>query len=52
MDPEQPSSLAEVRETPKRFQQLFQKQILKKVSNLMLFMSICLVLIQDKDAIA
>ena len=51
VDPEQPSSSAEVREMLERFQQIFQNKVPHKVSKLKSFMSSCLVLIQDKDAI-
>ena len=52
VDPEQLSTLAKVWDMPECFQQLFQKQILKKFSNLKLFLSSCLALIQDKYVIA
>ena len=52
VDPEQSSTSVEVRETPERLEQLFQKHIQKKVSKLKSFLSSCLVLIHDKDFIA
>ena len=41
----------EFREMPEHFQQLFQKQIPKKVSKLKSFLLSFLALIQDKDAV-
>ena len=51
VDPEEPSTSKEVREMPERFQQIFQKKTPQKVSKLKSFLSSCLVLIQDLDAI-
>ena len=52
MDPTEPSTLEEVRDIPKRFQHIFQKNVPQKVSKLKSFLEICLTLIQDKYAIA
>ena len=51
-DPEEQSTSEEVMEILERFKQIFQKRTLQKVSKLTTVLSICLVLIQDKDAIA
>ena len=52
VDPEQPSTLAEVEEMPERFQQIFRKQAPRKVSKLKPVLSSCLALLHDKDVIA
>ena len=52
VEPEQPSTLAEVREMPEGFQQIFQKQAPRKVSKLKPFLSSCLALLHDKAVVA
>ena len=52
VDPGEPSTSEEVREMPERFQGIFQKNVPQKVSKLKSFLSSCLALKQDKDAIA
>ena len=52
VDQEQPSTSGEVREIPERFQELFQKQILKIFSKLKSFLSSFLALIQDKYVVS
>ena len=52
MDPEEPTTSKEVRDIPEWFQQIFQKKTPQKVSKLKLSLLSCLMLIQDKDAIA
>ena len=47
-----PSTSAEVKDMPERFQHLLQKKASPEVSKLRPFLSSCLMLIQDKDAIA
>ena len=47
-----PSTSAEVKEMPERFQRIFQKKVPLKVSKLKTFMSSCLTLMQEKYAIA
>ena len=49
---EVPSSFAEVKDMPERFQHILQKKVPPKVSKLRTFMSSCLMLMQDKYAIA
>ena len=49
---EEPSTSKEVKEMPERFQRIFPKNVPQKVSKIKSFMSSCLTLIQDKDAIA
>ena len=51
VDVAEPSTSEEVKEMPERFQHVFQKNVPQKVSNLKSFLSSCLMLIQDKDAI-
>ena len=51
VDPEESSTSEEVREMPERFQQIFHKNTLEKVSRINLFLSSCLALIEDKYAI-
>ena len=47
-----PSTSTEVKDMPERFQHLLQKKASPEVSKLRPFLSICLMLIQDKYAIA
>ena len=53
---EQPSTSGQVKDMPKKFQKIFEQQTAKKsvdkVSKLKPFLSSCLALIQDKDALA
>ena len=51
VDRVEPSTSELVREVPKWFQHIFQKNMPQKVSKLKSFLSSCLILIQDKDAI-
>ena len=51
VDTEQPSTSAEVKEIPERFQQIFRKQAPNKVSKLRSFLSSFLALIHDKDVV-
>ena len=50
VDPEQPSTSAEVREFLECFQHIFQKQAPRKVSKLKPFLSSFLLLLHSKDA--
>ena len=52
ISPNVPSTSIEFKDMPERFQQLLQKKASTKVSKLRPFLSSCLMLIQDKDAIA
>ena len=53
---EQPSTLVQVKDMPERFQKIFEQKTASKstnkVSKLKPFLSSCLALIQDKDALA
>ena len=53
---EHPSTSSQVKDMPERFQKIFKQQIASKsadkVSKLKPFLSSCLVLIQDKDALS
>ena len=52
----QPSTSEQVKDMPKRFQKIFEQLVASKstnkVSKIKSFMSSCLALIQDKDALA
>ena len=52
ISPDGPSTSAEVKDMPKRFQHLLQKKASPEVSKLRNLLSSCLMLIQDKDVIA